>query len=199
MLKNVKEENLIYKTTNMINGRIYIGRTGRDDLKYLGSGIYLLFAIKKWGKENFIRETIETNVLPNREAYWIEKYKSQYPKIGYNIAYGGEGPGKHSEETIEKMSGENNPMYGANRSGENNPMHNKKHTKKTKRKMSIAQSGENNHRYIDGRSKDKEFKRAWQKEYDARPENIIKKKAHDKVRYLRKVDIQYFINQGLVL
>ena len=44
---------VIYKTTNLITGKIYVGQDSRDNPQYLGSGIILSYAIKKYGKENF--------------------------------------------------------------------------------------------------------------------------------------------------
>ena len=51
---------LIYKTTNLVNGKYYVGKhktKNRDD-DYLGSGKLLRAAIAKYGRENFIREII---------------------------------------------------------------------------------------------------------------------------------------------
>jgi len=48
----------IYKTTNLINGKIYIGQSFKHNCKYLGSGIFLKRAIKKYGIENFRRNRI---------------------------------------------------------------------------------------------------------------------------------------------
>lgn len=46
----------IYKTTNLINNKIYIGqhKSDRFDESYFGSGKLLKQAIQKYGKENFI-------------------------------------------------------------------------------------------------------------------------------------------------
>ena len=49
---------IIYKTINLITGKIYIGQTTKNDPKYFGSGIWIKKAIKKYGKENFIREVL---------------------------------------------------------------------------------------------------------------------------------------------
>lgn len=50
---------VIYITTNLINGKQYIGKDARNNPKYLGSGTYLIKSIKKYGKENFKKEIIE--------------------------------------------------------------------------------------------------------------------------------------------
>ena len=71
----------VYKTTNLINNKIYIGQhkwTGHEiDPKYLGSGKILKEAIKTYGKENFKCEILEWcesfDELNKRERYW-EKF-----------------------------------------------------------------------------------------------------------------------------
>lgn len=86
---------IIYKTTCLVNQKIYVGQhnTSADD-GYLGSGFILELAIKKYGKDNFIRETIEfcsTNNVDEKEVYWIDRLDARNPNVGYNIARGGEG------------------------------------------------------------------------------------------------------------
>lgn len=80
---------IIYKTTNLINGKIYIGQYSGKRKSYLGSGIILKQAVKKYGKENFKRDTLEVccsrKQLNDREIYWINFFKSTIPNIGYNI------------------------------------------------------------------------------------------------------------------
>lgn len=84
---------IIYKTTNLINGKIYIGQDSNNNPSYYGSGKLLKDAIKKYGKKNFHKEVIEEcnniNHLNNREVYWIDKFQSTNPAIGYNISPGG--------------------------------------------------------------------------------------------------------------
>jgi len=97
---------IIYKTTNLINGKFYVGKDERNKPDYLGSGINLNRAIKKYGIENFIKETIEVcstkEELNEREKYWIKETKSQ--EIGYNIAEGGSGGNTYTEETRQRIS-----------------------------------------------------------------------------------------------
>ena len=49
---------IIYKITNQINGKYYIGRHATKDVNdsYMGSGIGIKNAIAKYGVENFINE-----------------------------------------------------------------------------------------------------------------------------------------------
>jgi group I intron endonuclease len=101
---------IIYKTTNLINGMIYVGQhwTSADD-RYLGSGIWFLRAVKKYGKENFKRETLEfctKNNIDEKEEYWVKKTQARDPKIGYNILKGGRN-GYKKDETRIKISNSN--------------------------------------------------------------------------------------------
>ena len=52
--------NIIYKTTNKVNGKYYIGMQNTDDDSYLGSGLALIRAIKKYGKHSFMKEVLHT-------------------------------------------------------------------------------------------------------------------------------------------
>jgi len=85
----------IYKTTNILNGTIYIGKKkGNFDETYKGSGRYLRNALSKYGSENFSVEVIEyCEDLPRqneREVYWIGYYSGLGVKM-YNISRGGDG------------------------------------------------------------------------------------------------------------
>jgi group I intron endonuclease len=99
---------IIYKTTNLINNKIYVGQDSKDNPKYLGSGLLLKKAINKYGKLNFVKETIEVcenkQILNEREIYWIEELNSINTKIGYNVADGGFGGNTYTEETKKRVS-----------------------------------------------------------------------------------------------
>ena len=86
----------IYKTTNLINGKIYVGqKKGKFDPNYYGSGKILKQAVDKYGEDSFIVEVIERcktwERLQEREIYWIKKLKSRDRGVGYNITIGGQG------------------------------------------------------------------------------------------------------------
>lgn len=102
----------IYKTTNLVNGKIYVGKheASAFDTKYIGSGVVFSKALKKYGKENFecvLLEAVDSKEELNvREKYWIAKFKARDKRIGYNINEGGEGnPGyKHTDTCKAAMS-----------------------------------------------------------------------------------------------
>ena len=88
----------IYKTTNTVNDKIYIGKKHSTTFlgnKYLGSGIRLSQAVNKYGRDAFhvemLQEASSLKELNELEKYYIEKYKSQNSDIGYNISPGGDG------------------------------------------------------------------------------------------------------------
>ena len=92
----------IYKTINLINGKIYVGQDSYDRSDYYGSGKIIRQAIEKYGKENFKREIICTcsskEELDEREIFWIKKLDTCNKNIGYNISSGvfGGANGPHS-------------------------------------------------------------------------------------------------------
>lgn len=91
----------IYKITNCINNKVYIGQTvGKIEHRFKehknaavrGCDYKFHRAIRKYGIENFIIEQIEecdNSILDDREVYWI-KYYDSYHK-GYNSTKGGNG------------------------------------------------------------------------------------------------------------
>ena len=98
---------IIYKTTNLINNKIYIGQDSHNNPKYLGSGLNIIKSIKKYGKENFIKVTLEECInesLNEREIHWIALLDSTNPTIGYNLTSGGRQLTEYTAEVRQKMS-----------------------------------------------------------------------------------------------
>ena len=146
----------IYVTTNKINGKKYIGKHQTSDLNdnYLGSGILLKQAIKKYGKKNFEKEIL---FVFDNESEMNDKEKELITESVilcddyYNISFGGQGgkilndeslllvhqkikithnsndlKRKKSEAAIEGHKNKTIGMYG------------KKHTEETKRKQRLS-------------------------------------------------------------
>ena len=177
---------IIYKTTNLVNGKIYIGQDSKNNHNYLGSGKLLKLAIEKYGEKNFKKEILEQcetiKELDEREKYWIGEFNSTDKKIGYNLTNGGQTGWmtgmKHSEETKKNYSlnrkglliGERNGMHGKKHSdtskqkmgreqfGDKNGMYGKHHTEETKNKMSEKLSGDKNPFYGKKHSEDSKKK-----------------------------------------
>lgn len=95
---------IIYKATNLITGKSYIGLTTRslqerklEHLRHLDTeNTYFHRAIKKYGKENFSWEIIDSEAsslgdLREKETHYIQIYNTLSPN-GYNITQGGENP-----------------------------------------------------------------------------------------------------------
>jgi len=163
---------VIYKVTNLINNKIYIGQDSKNKQNYFGSGKIIKKAINKYGIENFKKEILQicynVDELNEAEKYWIEKLNSTNTDIGYNISFGGQSGWmlglRHSDETkksysinrVSKLIGDRNGMYGKThseeskkkmsrpKSGKDNGMYGKKHSDETKKKISENLKGEKN-------------------------------------------------------
>lgn len=136
----MNKKGVIYKATNIVNGKSYIGQSinfvSRKAGHKKGKGNCWLFyrAIEKYGFDSFewqiIEENIDEDLLDEKEIYYIEKYNT-YAALpnaqGYNLTKGGNhvfgSSGEHhflnlmSEEKREEWIrsyriGENNPNFG---------------------------------------------------------------------------------------
>lgn len=93
---NMKKFNIIYQTTNLINGKYYVGKHETNNLNdgYVGSGNSLIAAIKKYSKENFetkILASFETKEeMEAIEELVVDEFMVEDNNC-YNIAIGGQG------------------------------------------------------------------------------------------------------------
>lgn len=155
----------VYQITNLINDKIYIGVHAVENLEiddgYMGSGLAIKGATRKYGLQNFKKKILAA--FANKvSAYLMEAEIVDLEFVlredTYNITCGGRGA----------QSGENHSLYGKMPSeetrrkmseakqGEKNYWFGKEHSEETKTKMSVTQRGEKNHRY--GKSASEEAK-----------------------------------------
>lgn len=146
----------VYKHTNKINGKVYIGITCQKPKQRWGGNGYRYseqrfgYAISKYGWDGFKHEILYEGLSETQakiiEVSLIHYYKSTNPKYGYNVSEGGD---IVSEETRKKISeankGANNPNYG--KRGAETSMYGRTHTEEAKAKISEANSGVNNYLY----------------------------------------------------
>lgn len=123
----------IYKITNTINKKIYIGQVYNKSVQDRFERhirevnpkhpIILDRAIYKYGKENFVCEQIDSanslEELNQKEKYWIKYYNSTNRNIGYNLTDGGDGGNTYKYKSVEEMNDIKNKISIAN-SGKNN-------------------------------------------------------------------------------
>jgi group I intron endonuclease len=126
-----EEEGIIYMITNIVNSKIYIGKTKKrygnakfgiekrfkahisqalsDTDKNRDKCTRLARAIRKYGKESFNIKVLfdcDLSIVDDFEIMAIESFDSANPDKGYNIALGGKGRSvvHVSEETRQRMS-----------------------------------------------------------------------------------------------
>ena len=100
---------IVYKTTNLINGRYYIGKHKTTNLNdsYLGSGTVIKEAIRHYGIANFSREILA--VFENEadafsfEALLVTDSVVSDP-LSYNLSTGGSGGRTHHDASRQRMS-----------------------------------------------------------------------------------------------
>lgn len=156
----------IYKITNMVNGKVYIGQsvniekrwqthaTKYNNPKNKEYNKVLYCAMRKHGFENFEFEILmecEEELLDLMEIYYIEKYNSYIHaenSNGYNIDKGGYTTKglRHTKKTKKKLSiiakerfknKENHPFYGRHHSEENKKKFSESHKKENLSKETL--------------------------------------------------------------
>jgi group I intron endonuclease len=171
---------IVYKITNTINNKIYIGKTvktlperkGLHKFLYLHKehegGHYPLYrAMRKYGWNNFKWEIIDKCLFNESaielEKYYIKKFNCMVPR-GYNCTAGGDGlcGHHHSEETKKKISISNTGKKLGKQSAEHrekrrisyiNGHHHLKASEETKLKMRLAHKNHPRHHSEETRKK----------------------------------------------
>jgi hypothetical protein len=114
----MKKYNIVYKITNLINNKLYIGIHSTDNLndRYFGSGRALKNAIKKYGRKNFKKEILfnfkTRDEALKKEAELVTKEVVENRDF-YNLISGGKGNVYISEETRQ--------LWSKQRKGRNTP------------------------------------------------------------------------------
>ena len=127
----------IYKITNNINGKEYIGyktKTVNESKNYYGSGIIIKHAIKKYGKDNFSKNILYRGITSFYKLKHIEKECIRLFdtfRNGYNLTLGGDGI------LGLKQSEKSNKLRSISMTG-------KKHTEETKNLLSKLKIGNTN-------------------------------------------------------
>ena len=135
----------IYITTNLINGKKYIGKRkfSQGWEKYIGSGVVFLKAVEKHKIENFKREIVHLayneNELNQLEIEYILNHNASNSDEYYNISLGGNGGNTFSGKTESEIK-----IIGEKISNSNKG---KIFSLETREKLSIANRGVNSHLY----------------------------------------------------
>jgi hypothetical protein len=152
---------IIYKITNLINGKIYIGKHTTNDIhdSYMGSSKILNLAFKKYGIENFKKEILyifDSEEEMNKMERFLINEEFVKRKDAYNLNLGGAGSwyfaGKRGlkirDEKLQdpiyrKIYSDNCSLAGSKYYKDNGfgTFKNRKHSKKTKLKMSKRKKG----------------------------------------------------------
>lgn len=133
---------IIYITTCLVNGKVYIGQTIHwQDKSYLGSGVALCEAVKKYGRNRFKRKILKICYNQKQLDVWelimIRKYNSTNKSIGYNVlpgtanGFGSINPA-HIPEVVEKIRKKKKGKWG----GKNCYWYGRTLSEETKKKLS---------------------------------------------------------------
>lgn len=135
----------IYKITNLLDGKLYIGQTTKTieerwrahiNCARCKSQQYIHRAMRRYGVENFVMVPLiivaTQYELDCYEIKCIEQFKTYLPEIGYNLSFGGRFGAKHTEETRVKI--------GQSNIGK----HSKPNSKETRERKRLARLGSKN-------------------------------------------------------
>lgn len=154
---NGKAYACVYKITNLVNGKVYIGQSicieerWKNERKGQVNG-HLKNAFNKYGMDNFrfeilrnvpLNTGITKTLIDTYEMYFIRQYQSSNQNYGYNKTDGGTTNFSLSDETrkllSEKRTGKGNAQYG--KSGPLSPNYGKKRSIISRQKISKSLKG----------------------------------------------------------
>ena len=216
----------VYKTTNLLTNKIYVGQHKSEnfDESYYGSGKIIKAEISAHGIENFkcemLQECHSEEELNNAEIFWIKELNSRNKDIGYNLASGGSfGDSGYHLGMLGKTQSYNQKKIAGDY------MKNRNISDETKQRMSNSKLGNTNaagnkgyiHIYKDNEEikikpeqLDDYVKKGWQKGHKPYSEEfLIAKKERYKnsvyiskngiVKNILKDDLQSYIESGWLI
>jgi group I intron endonuclease len=147
---------IIYKVTNLKNGKIYIGKTKKtiterqkshfQEIKRNRTISLFYSAIKKHGIASFIWEEIDSSAseeeLNYLERYWIQWFRSNNKRFGYNLTTGGDGRCNPSQELRDIHSNYMKNLYASGKL--TNPNKGKRFSEDWKNKLRLSHLNKKN-------------------------------------------------------
>ena len=178
----------VYKITNKVNGKYYIGMHKTSNLNdgYMGSGKRLSLAIKKYGIENFLKEILF--IFDNEEDMRNkEKELVTLNEETYNLCDGGKGGFGYINRTGLNTAGVSKRNYAeiAQKVKETKKLKGYTHSEETKNKISLANKATNKSRgektsaALKGKTKSEEHKRKISEAIKRRNAALVIKEARD--------------------
>lgn len=167
----------IYITTNLINGKQYIGQhKGELNDSYFGSGTNIVKALAKYGKQNFKKDILQIcetrEEADKQEQYYIAKYNAVEDDNFYNLQEGGTGGDgwRACQRWLKNHPEEAQEMYQKNIAHlkqwqKNNPEKNRELVIEPMLKASHQWQKSNPEKVIEHMKKVNEAKEKWQKEH----------------------------------
>jgi group I intron endonuclease len=143
---------IIYLTTNLVNGKQYIGKDRNNNPHYLGGGVLLKEDIKVFGKSKFKKEILEVcssiEELKQKEVHWLEHFNAANNNNFYNLTNKSGGSDNGPTKTLPYLN--RGKSISKSRTGKNYPLASEAQQGLKKTKVSKA---------LIGKSKSEEHKR----------------------------------------
>lgn len=127
MPRKQKKYHFIYKTTNLINNKFYVGMHSTDDLAdgYVGSGKIIHYSVNKYGVKNHRVEILEfaesRDLLKKREAEIVNEELLADP-LNINLKFGGEGGWEHVSKEMRSYAAAKSNLSKSKRTASSNRM-----------------------------------------------------------------------------